>query len=53
MPPLVVTDDMLIALADDIIEHTDRLARISEDDQPELHAMAKNSLTARLQRYSQ
>jgi len=53
VPPLVVTDDMLIALADDIIERTDRLARISEDDQPELHAMAKNSLTARLQRYSQ
>ncbi len=38
VPPLVVADDMQIALADDIIERTDSLARISEvqteEDQP-------------------
>jgi hypothetical protein len=53
VPSVVVTDDMRIALADDIIERTARLALISEDTQPDLHAMAKNSLQVRLQRYSQ
>jgi hypothetical protein len=53
VPSVVVTDDMRIALADDIIERTARLALISEDTQPDLHAMAKNSLQVRLQQYSQ
>ena len=50
---VVVTDDMRIALADDIIERTARLALISSDTHPELHAMAKTSLDVRLQRYAQ
>ena len=50
---LVVTEDMRIALADDILERADRLTRIPEDSQPEMHAMAKNSLDIRLQRYAQ
>ena len=50
MSQLVVTEDMRIALADDIIDRTARLATISADDQPELYAMARTSLDARLQR---
>ena len=50
---VVVTDDMRIALADDIIERTARLALISHDTHPDLHAMAKTSLDVRLQRYAQ
>jgi hypothetical protein len=50
---VVVTDDMRIALADDIIESTARLALISHDTHPDLHAMAKTSLDVRLQRYAQ
>ena len=54
MPPLLVpvTNDMRIALADDIIDRTARLATLSPDAQPELHAMAKASLDARMQRYT-
>ena len=40
MPSVVVTDDMWIALADDIIDCTARLALISVDDHPELQALA-------------
>ena len=57
VPPLVttlvVTDDMRIALPDYIIENTYSLTPIPEDSQPELHAIAKNSLNARLQHYAQ
>jgi hypothetical protein len=52
MPPLLVTNDMRIALADDIIDRTARLATLSPDAQLELHAMAKASLDARMQRYT-
>ena len=47
-PSVIVTDNMLIALrlADDIIERTASLALISENYQPELHVLAKNSLNA-------
>jgi hypothetical protein len=51
MSQLVVTEDMRIALADDIIDRTARLATISADAQPERYAMARTSLDARLQRY--
>ena len=44
---------MRIALADDIIERTARLALISVDDQPELHTMAQTSLNVCRQRYTQ
>jgi hypothetical protein len=53
VPSVVVTEDMQIALADDILARSARLALISEDADPALHAMAKNSLQVRLQRYSQ
>ena len=50
---MVVTDDMKIALADDIIAHTAGLALISADFQSKLHAITQNSLDVRLLRYAQ
>ena len=50
---VTVTDDMRIALADDIIDRTARLALISLHDHPELHAMATSSLAVRQRRYVQ
>jgi hypothetical protein len=53
VPSVIVTDDMLIALADDIIERTARLALIDKDNNPDLYGMAKKSLAVRTQKYSE
>ncbi len=52
MPPLLVTDGMRIAVADGMIDCTACLATLSQDAQPELHAMTKASLDARMQLYT-
>ncbi len=44
VPSVIVTDDMLIALADDIIKRKARLALVDQDNNPDLYGMAKNPL---------
>jgi hypothetical protein len=53
VPSVIVTDDMRIALADDIIERTARLALIGQDKNPDLFDIARYSLAIRTQRFSE
>jgi hypothetical protein len=52
-PPIIVTDGMLIALANDIINSTAYLALIDKHSNPGHHKMAKKSFDVHCQQYSQ